>query len=44
MIKYTVEKSHFDDEYILWKTMSTEKGICSKNKYKGSYKKCVEHK
>lgn len=44
MIKYTIEKSRYDDDYILWKTMSTDKGICSKNKFKGSYKKCVEHK
>ncbi len=44
MIKYTVEKSHFDNEYILWKTTSTERGICSKNKFKGPYRKCIEHK
>lgn len=44
MIKYTVEKSHFDNEYILWKTTSTERGICSKNKFKGPYRKCIEYK
>lgn len=44
MIKYTVEKSHFDNEYILWKTTSTERGICCKNKYKGPYRKCIEYK
>ncbi len=44
MIKYTIKKSHFDNEYILWKTTTTERGIGFKNKFKGSYGECIEHK
>lgn len=44
VISYSIEKSKFENDWILWKESSTEHGMCSRNIFRGKRSECIEEK